>query len=61
MNLTRVFLIAAVACFAIVALSAFSTNVNVNETGWLALGLALWAGSSLVVGAPVVGRRRALR
>lgn len=69
MTLSRLLHVAAVVCFAVVALSAFSTSINVNEVGWLALGLAAWAGSSLAVGVGVgVGglgaspaRRRVLR
>jgi hypothetical protein len=63
MSLNRLLVIAAVVCFGIVALSAFSTSINVNEVGWMALGLAAWAGSSLVVGVPIGGgrRHRALR
>lgn len=67
MSLNRILVIAAVVCFAIVALSAFSTSINVNELGWLALGLAAWAGSSLALGVHVGGgagfgsRRRVLR
>ena len=60
MNLTRILLIVAVASFLIAAVSAFSDNVNVNEGGFLALGLAAWAGSYLVVASPVpVARPRA--
>lgn len=50
MSLNRILVIVAVVCFAIVTLSAFSTEINVNETGWLALGLAAWAGSTLALG-----------
>jgi hypothetical protein len=65
MTASRILLIAAVVCFAITALSAFSDDINVNELGWLALGLAAWAGSSLAVGVTFgagagAGRRRRL-
>ena len=64
MSANRILVIAAVVCFAITALSAFSDSINVNEIGWLALGLTAWAASSLALG---VGfstsprRRRVLR
>lgn len=58
MSMNRILVIAAVVCFALVALSAFSTSINVNEVGWMALGLAAWAGSSLVVGLPLAAGRR---
>jgi hypothetical protein len=63
MSLNRILVIAAVVCFALVALSAFSTEINVNETGWLALGLAAWAGSALTLGVDLAAgrRRRVLR
>lgn len=50
MGLNRILLIVAVACFLLVAFSAFSDDVNVTETGFLALGLAAFAGSYLVYG-----------
>jgi hypothetical protein len=59
MSLHRALVIAAVVCFALTALSAFSSTINLNETGWLALGLAAWAGSALAVGVDLrAGRRR---
>ena len=57
--MSRILTIIAVALFLIAALSAFSDDINVNETGLLALGLAAWAAAPLVpatVGTP--GRRR---
>lgn len=45
MSINRILLIAAVVLFVLVALSAFSTRVNLNELGWLALGLAAYAAS----------------
>ncbi len=60
--MNRILLIAAVVCFALVALSAFSDDINLNETGFLALGLALWAGAPLASAVPVsAGRRRYAR
>ena len=56
--MNRILLIVAVALFAIVALSAFSDDVNVNETGFLGLGLAVWAAAPLVATIPVSGGRR---
>ena len=63
MNVSRILIIASVVLFAIAALSAFSDSINVNEPGFLALGLACYAGSHLVVGLGRVGspRRRVLR
>jgi hypothetical protein len=59
MNISRILIAAAVVCFVLTALSAFSDDINLNETGWLALGLAAWAGSSLAVGVNFgAGRRR---
>jgi hypothetical protein len=55
----RALLIAAVALFLIAAVSAFTVSVNVNEPGFIALGLAAFAGSHLAnhygyhAGAPV--------
>ena len=56
--MNRILLIAAVAFFVIAALSAFSDDVNVNELGFLALGLAAWAAAPLVATVPVRGVRR---
>ena len=50
MGLNRILLVVAVACFQITALSAFSDDVDVTEMGFLALGLAAYAGSYLVDG-----------
>lgn len=63
MTLNRILVIVAVVCFALTALSAFSDDINLNETGWLALGLAAWAGSALAVGVDLAAgrRRRVLR
>lgn len=63
MSVNRILVIAAVVCFALAGLSAFSGEINVNELGWVALGLAAWAGSSLALGVNVGtgGRRRVLR
>ena len=58
MSMNRILVLAAVVCFALVALSAFSTSINLNEVGWTALGLAAWAGASLVVGLPLTTGRR---
>ncbi len=60
MTLNRILLIVAVVCLLITALSAFSDDVNVNETGFLALGLASYVGSYLGDGAIGVGRGRAV-
>ena len=59
MTLNRLLVLAAVVCFALTALSAFSNEINLTEMGWLALGLALWAGSTLALGIslPAGGRR----
>jgi membrane protein DedA with SNARE-associated domain len=43
----RALLIVAVALFLIAAVSAFTVSVNVNEHGFIALGLAAFAGSYL--------------
>ncbi len=61
--MNKILLIVAVAFFVIAALSAFSDDFNVNETGFLALGLAIWAGAPLAATIPVsgVGRRRYAR
>ena len=53
--MTRILLIVAVACFAIAALSAFSDDINVNELGFLALGLTAYAA------VPLGGRPRGVR
>ena len=60
-RMNRILLIVAVALFVIAALSAFSDDVNVNELGFLALGLAAWAAAPLVATVPVTGRRRYAR
>lgn len=62
MGLNRILLVVAVACFLITALSAFSDDVDVTEMGFLALGLAAYAGSYLVSGTVVggLGRGRAV-
>ena len=54
--------VVALALFIIAGISAFSTAVNVNETGFLAFGFAAWVGSTLVADAPRRGfvRGRAL-
>jgi hypothetical protein len=59
--MNRIFLIVAVALFAIAALSAFSDEFNVNELGFLGLGLAAWAAAPLVATVPLAGRRRYAR
>ena len=60
--MNRILLIVAVALFAIAALSAFSDDLNVNELGFLGLGLAAWAAAPLVAGVAVgVPRRRYVR
>lgn len=64
MTLNRILVIAAAVCFALAALSAFSDDFTFNETGWIALGLAAWAGSALTLGLDLRagrGRRRVLR
>jgi hypothetical protein len=60
-RMNRILLIVAVALFVIAALSAFSTDVNVNEVGFIGLGLAAWAAAPLVATVPVGGRRRYAR
>lgn len=40
--MSLVFRVAALTCFLVVALSAFTASVNVLETGWSAVGFALW-------------------
>ncbi|HVL06161.1 MAG TPA: hypothetical protein VM388_09235 [Acidimicrobiales bacterium] len=59
--MNRILLVVAVALFAIAALSAFSDDFNVNELGFLGLGLAVWAAAPLVATVPVGGRRRYAR
>ncbi len=62
--MSRILTIIAVALFLIAALSAFSDDINVNETGLLALGLAAWAAAPLVpatVGTPTRRRSGILR
>ncbi len=59
--MNRILLIVAVVLFVIAALSAFSDDVNVNEIGFLALGLAAWAAAPLAATVPVTGRRRYAR
>ena len=59
--MSRILQIVAVILFVLVALSAFSDDINLNETGWLALGLAAWAAAPLVPAVAVggsSGRRR---
>ncbi|HEV2768189.1 MAG TPA: hypothetical protein VGV63_10870 [Acidimicrobiales bacterium] len=45
-----VLLVAAVALFLIAAVSAFTVSVNVNEPGFVSLGLAAFAGAGLADG-----------
>lgn len=47
MNVNRILLIVSIVLFALVAISAFSDEINLNETGWLALGLTAYAASHL--------------
>jgi len=60
--MNRILVIIAVACFAIAALSAFTDAINVNELGFIALGLTAYAAAPLLAdyaGDGVgVGRRR---
>lgn len=63
-GMSRILSIVAVVLFLLVALSAFSDDINLNEMGWLALGLAAWAAAPLVpatVAAPAGRRGRILR
>jgi hypothetical protein len=60
-GMNRILLIVAVVLFAIAALSAFSDDLNINEIGFLGLGLAAWAAAPLVATVPVGGRRRYAR
>ncbi|MDP9074909.1 MAG: hypothetical protein M3N98_12205 [Actinomycetota bacterium] len=46
----RPLIVAAVVLFLIAAISAFSDSVNVNEIGFIALGLAAFAGDQLAPG-----------
>ena len=41
--MNRILLIVAAVCFGLAALSAFSDAINVNELGFLALGLLAYA------------------
>jgi len=64
--MNRILLIVAVVCFAIAALSAFSDDLNVNELGFLALGLTAYAAAPLAADYGVgenrsFGRRRLVR
>jgi hypothetical protein len=58
MNVNRILLIAAIVLFLLVALSAFSADINLNETGWLALGLAAYGASHLSFATVGTGRPR---
>lgn len=40
--------VVAIVLFVIAALSAFLADINVNEVGLIAAGLACWVGSTLV-------------
>ncbi|MDQ1440690.1 MAG: hypothetical protein QOG97_918, partial [Acidimicrobiaceae bacterium] len=53
----RPLVIVAVVLFLIAAISAFSASVNVNEMGFVALGLAAFAGDQLVDGLGASWRR----
>lgn len=46
----RPLIVASVVLFLIAAISAFSTSVNLNEVGFIALGLAAFAGDQLTEG-----------
>ncbi len=62
--MSRILTIIAVVLFLIAALSAFSDDINLNETGFLALGLAAWAAAPLVpatMGTPARRRSGILR
>lgn len=61
MSINRILLIASVVLFAIVALSAFTVVVDVNELGFLALGLTAYAASHLDYGTAAFGSRRRAR
>lgn len=59
--MSRILTIVAVVLFVVAAISAFSDDINVNELGFLALGLAAWAAAPLVPDVAVGsrgGRRR---
>lgn len=58
MSINRTLLIAAIVLFALVALSAFTTALSVNETGFLALGLTAYAASQLTFNVAPLGPRR---
>ncbi len=61
-GLSRILSIVAVVLFLLAALSAVSDDIDLDELGLLALGLAAWAAAPLVpatVGAPA-GRRRGI-
>lgn len=61
MSLNRILVLAAVVCFGLTALSAFSDDINLNEIGWLALGLTAWAASALALGVGLGTPRRRSR
>lgn len=46
--MSRLLVIGALIAFVIAALSAFSDDVNVNEVGFISLGLAAYVGSQVV-------------
>ena len=54
--MSQILQIVAVVLFVIAGLSAFSDDINVNELGLIALGLAAWAAASLVPATIGVGR-----
>jgi hypothetical protein len=63
-SMNRILLIVAAVCFGLAALSAFSDAINVNELGFVALGLLAQALSPLLAemavgtgGGPLWGRR----
>ena len=56
--MSQILQIVAVVLFVIAGLSAFSDDINVNELGLIALGLAAWAAASLVPASLGVGRTR---
>lgn len=45
--MNRLLLVGALVAFVLAAVSAFTDSVNVNETGWIAVGLAAWVGSQV--------------
>ena len=62
--MNRILVIVAAVCFALAALSAFTDAINVNELGFIALGLTAYALAPLVAsatvgtgGTPLWGRR----